>query len=145
VQFAPLVDPSLVPQAVASVLGVREQPGRSLTETLSHYLRNRELLLVLDNCEHLIEACADLAETLLRSCPELRVLATSREALSIVGEVAWPVPSLSLPDFALSTASWGSTRAPRLLASPSSTASSDDGRSFDDQLSISWRSSYRPC
>jgi predicted ATPase/DNA-binding CsgD family transcriptional regulator len=98
VQFAPLVDPSFVPQAVASVLGVREQPGRSLTETLSHYLRNRELLLVLDNCEHLIEACAELAETLLRSCPELRVLATSREALSIVGEVAWPVSPLSLPD-----------------------------------------------
>ena len=56
------------------------------------------MLLVLDNCEHLIEACANLAETLLRSCPELRVLATSREALGIVGEVAWPVPSLSLPD-----------------------------------------------
>ena len=60
--------------------------------------RSRQMLLVLDNCEHLVEACAELAEALLRSCPELRILATSREALGITGEVAWPVPSLSLPD-----------------------------------------------
>jgi non-specific serine/threonine protein kinase len=98
VELAPLADPSLVPQAVASTLGVREQPGRSLTETLSDYLRSKKVLLVLDNCEHLIEACAELAEALLHSCPKLRVLATSREALGITGEVAWPVPSLSLPD-----------------------------------------------
>ena len=98
VELAPLSDPSLVPQAVASVLGAREQPGRPLTETLAVHLRDRELLLVLDNCEHLIGACANLAEALLRSCAGLRVLATSREALGIVGEVAWPVPSLSLPD-----------------------------------------------
>jgi predicted ATPase len=83
---------------VASTLGVREQPGRSLTEALSNHLRYKEMLLVLDNCEHLVEACAELAEALLHSCPELRVLATSREALGITGEVAWPVPSLSLPD-----------------------------------------------
>jgi non-specific serine/threonine protein kinase len=98
VELAPLADPSLVSQAVASVVGVREQPGRSLTETLSDHLRTRKLLVVLDNCEHVIEACATLAEALLRSCPELRVMATSREALGIVGEVAWPVPPLSLPD-----------------------------------------------
>src|ERR671917_800467 len=98
VELAPLADPSLVAQAVASTLGVREQPGRSLTEMLSDYLGSKKLLLVLDNCEHLIEACAELAEALLRSCPELCVLATSREALGITGEVAWPVPSLSLPD-----------------------------------------------
>ncbi len=98
VELAPLADPSLVPQVVASTLGVREQPGRSLTETLSDYLSSKKMLLVLDNCEHLIEACTTLAEALLRSCPELRVLATSREALGITGEVAWPVPSLSLPD-----------------------------------------------
>src|SRR5918998_147747 len=98
VELASLADPSLVPQVVASTLGVREQPGRSLTETLSDYLSSKKMLLVLDNCEHLIEACATLAEALLRSCPELRVLATSREALGITGEVAWHVPSLSLPD-----------------------------------------------
>src|SRR5829696_1674075 len=98
VDLASLADPSLVPQAVASTLGVREQPGRSLTETLSGYLGSRKVLLVFDNCEHLIEACAKLAEALLRSCPELRILATSREALGITGEVTWFVPSLSVPD-----------------------------------------------
>src|SRR5215210_7639302 len=98
VELASLLDPSLVPQAVASVVGAREQPGRSLTETLSGYLIAKKMLLVLDNCEHLVEACATLAEALLRSCPELRILTTSREALGITGEVAWPVPSLSLPD-----------------------------------------------
>src|SRR5215207_4488765 len=86
VELAPLADPSLVPQTAALVLGVRERPGRSPTETLADYLRTREVLLVLDNCEHLVEACAGLAEALLRSCPELRVLATSREALGITGE-----------------------------------------------------------
>jgi predicted ATPase/DNA-binding CsgD family transcriptional regulator len=98
VELAPLADPSLVAQAVAAILGVREQPGRSLTEMLSSYLGSKKLLLVLDNCEHLIEACAELAEALLRFCPGLRVLATSREALGITGEVAWPVPPLTLPD-----------------------------------------------
>jgi predicted ATPase/DNA-binding CsgD family transcriptional regulator len=98
VDLAPLADPSLVPQAVASTLGVREQPGRSPNEILSDYLRTRKVLLVLDNCEHLVGACAELAEALLHSCAELRVLATSREALGITGEVAWLVPSLSLPD-----------------------------------------------
>jgi non-specific serine/threonine protein kinase len=98
VELAPLADPSLMARAVAATLGVREQPGRSLTEMLSGYLGSKKLLLVLDNCEHLIEACAELAEALLRFCPGLRVLATSREALGITGEVAWPVPSLSLPD-----------------------------------------------
>jgi predicted ATPase/DNA-binding CsgD family transcriptional regulator len=98
VDLAPLVDPSLVPQAVASTFGVREQPGSSLTETLINRLGPKELVLVLDNCEHLIEACAELAEVLLRTSPELRILATSREALGITGEVTWVVPSLSLPD-----------------------------------------------
>jgi predicted ATPase/DNA-binding CsgD family transcriptional regulator len=98
VELAALADPSLVPQAVASTLGIREQPGRSPTETVADYLRTKNVLLVLDNCEHLVESCAGLAEALLRACPELRILATSREALGITGEVAWPVPSLSLPD-----------------------------------------------
>jgi predicted ATPase/DNA-binding CsgD family transcriptional regulator len=97
-ELASLADPSLVPQAVASTLGVRERPRSSLTEALSDYLRTRNLLLILDNCEHLIDACAELAEEWLRTCPGLCVLATSREALGITGEIAWPVPSLSLPD-----------------------------------------------
>jgi predicted ATPase len=93
-----LSEPSLVPQSVASTLGLREQPERLLTETLTDFLRPRRALLVLDNCEHLIDACATLAQTLLATCPRLHILATSREALDVAGEIIWPVPSLSLPD-----------------------------------------------
>ena len=93
-----LADPSFVPGAIASVLGVREQPGRPLTETLVAFLASRSLLLVLDNCEHLSEACAVLADRLLRACPRLTILATSRETLGVAGEVTWRVPSLSLPE-----------------------------------------------
>ena len=98
VQFAPLTDSALVPRAVAAALGVRGGPGRPLLATLAAALAPRRLLLVLDNCEHLIGACARLAETLLRACPHLRILATSREPLRIPGEVTWRVPSLTLPD-----------------------------------------------
>jgi hypothetical protein len=97
-ELAPLSDPALVPKAVAQAVGVREQPGRPLTETLAGHLRSRNLLLILDNCEHLVEAAAHLAEVLLRACPGLRVLATSREVLGVKGEVVLPVPSLSVPD-----------------------------------------------
>ncbi len=98
VGLASLSDPDLVRQAVASALDVREVPGRPLNEMLVEHLRPKKTLLVLDNCEHLIEGCAMLAEALLPSCPDLRILATSREALGIAGERAWLVPSLSLPD-----------------------------------------------
>jgi predicted ATPase/class 3 adenylate cyclase/Tfp pilus assembly protein PilF len=98
VELAALTDPSLVPQTVAKSLRVREVPGRPVEETLLHYLQRKRLLLVLDNCEHLITACARLAEAILRSCPRLRVLATSREVLGVAGEISWRVPSLSLPD-----------------------------------------------
>jgi predicted ATPase/DNA-binding NarL/FixJ family response regulator len=96
VELAALADPMLVPQAVAAVLGVREEPDRPLTATLADALRAERLLLVLDNCEHLIEVCAALAHALLRACPEPRILATSRQALGIVGETTFRVPSLSL-------------------------------------------------
>ena len=97
VELASLSQPELVPQAVASVLGVREQPDRSLVDTLAGNLREKCLLLILDNCEHLIEACAQLAHSLLHSCPHLRVLTTSREPLGIEGEAVWRVSSLSVP------------------------------------------------
>ena len=99
VELAPLSDPDLVAQAVAQALGVREAPGRPLIGALLEHLEGREALLVLDNCEHLIDACATLADALLRLCPKVRILASSREALSISGERTWPVPSLSSPDF----------------------------------------------
>jgi predicted ATPase/DNA-binding SARP family transcriptional activator len=101
VELAPLADPALVPQAVASTLGVREEPGRPLTATLTDFLHARSLLVVLDNCEHLLSACAHLAESLVLTCADLRVLATSRERLGIGGEQLFRVPSLSLPDAAL--------------------------------------------
>jgi predicted ATPase len=97
-ELAALTDPSLVPKAVASALDVPEQPGRDMTETLADALRQKALLLVLDNCEHLLTACADLAATLLRACPQSHIIATSREALGVPGETLWRVPSLSLPE-----------------------------------------------
>jgi predicted ATPase/DNA-binding CsgD family transcriptional regulator len=97
VELAPLADPALVPQAVATVLGVREQPGRTVPDALADALRAQRMLLVLDNCEHLVDACANLANVLLRACPNLVILATSREPLGIAGETAWRVPSLALP------------------------------------------------
>jgi predicted ATPase/DNA-binding SARP family transcriptional activator len=97
VDLAPLTDPALVPQTVGRALRVPETPGRPLTETLREALGARQLLLVLDNCEHLIDACACLADALLAACPHLRMLATSRQPLGLTGETAWPVPPLSLP------------------------------------------------
>jgi hypothetical protein len=97
VELAPLTDPNLVAPAVAAAVGVREEPGQPLLATLLAALRARHLLLVLDNCEHLLDACAQLADTLLRGCPQLRILATSREALGIDGEVARRVPFLAVP------------------------------------------------
>jgi non-specific serine/threonine protein kinase len=98
VELAALADAELVPQAVASVLGVRDQPGQPLLETLVNACARRRLLLVLDNCEHLVDACARLAAALLRGSAGVRVLAVSREALTVAGEVAWPAPPLALPD-----------------------------------------------
>jgi non-specific serine/threonine protein kinase len=97
VALAALTDPALVPQTVAKTLGMSEQSKRTPTETLVAYLHNKHVLLLLDNCEHLLAACAQLVDELLQTCPQLRILATSREALNLAGEVAWPVPSLSLP------------------------------------------------
>jgi predicted ATPase/DNA-binding CsgD family transcriptional regulator len=92
-----LAHPDLVPQGVALSLGVREQPGRRLVATLVEALEGSAVVLVLDNCEHVIQACAALALELLRGCPKLRIVATSRERLGVTGETAWPVPPLSIP------------------------------------------------
>lgn len=97
-EFASLADGLLVPQAVASTLGVGERQKQALVDELVNFLRVRHTLLVFDNCEHLIGACAALAETLLQTCPNLWILATSREPLAISGEMVWAVPPLSLPN-----------------------------------------------
>ncbi|HEY1293505.1 MAG TPA: LuxR C-terminal-related transcriptional regulator [Chloroflexota bacterium] len=97
VELATLADAAFVPQALATALGVSEQPGRELLQTVLGVLRRRPVLVVLDNCEHLLQACAELAETVLRTCPGVRILATSREPLDLGAELTWRVPGLSLP------------------------------------------------
>jgi predicted ATPase/DNA-binding SARP family transcriptional activator len=98
VALASLADPALVPLVVAAVFGVSEAPGRTIIASLTSALQRKKALLLLDNCEHLIDACAQLCDVLLPACPSLRLLATSREPLHIAGEVTWPVPALALPD-----------------------------------------------
>jgi predicted ATPase/DNA-binding CsgD family transcriptional regulator len=95
--LAALNDPDRVVATVAAALGIRDEAGRSPLEALAGALRGQRVLLVLDNCEHLLDACAHVAEALLRACPDLRVLATSREPLGVAGEVRWRVPSLAVP------------------------------------------------
>jgi non-specific serine/threonine protein kinase len=97
VELAPLSNSEHVPNQVASVLDLREQPDRPLASTLASHLRDKSLLLVVDNCEHVVHACAQLVEGLLQACPGLRVLTTSREPLGLAGEHVRRVPSLSLP------------------------------------------------
>ena len=98
VELAPLSDPEMIPQAILSTIGLNEQAGKSAIELLKEYLRERKSLIVLDNCEHLIDASARMADTLLNAAPELKILASSREALGVRGELSYPVPSLSSPD-----------------------------------------------
>jgi predicted ATPase/class 3 adenylate cyclase/DNA-binding CsgD family transcriptional regulator len=95
--LGPLTDPDLVAATVAAVAGVRELPGRAVLDTVADRLAGATALVVLDNCEHLLDACAGLAETLLHRCPGVRVLATSREPLGVEGETTYRIPSLGLP------------------------------------------------
>lgn len=97
IELAALADETLVPQAIANAFGVREVPRQTLAETLIAHLRPKELLLVIDDWEHLVTACAYLVERLLRSCPLLKILAASREPLAIPGENLYQVSTLSLP------------------------------------------------
>ncbi|MCV7236455.1 LuxR family transcriptional regulator [Mycobacterium branderi] len=101
VDLAPITDPELVPVATARALGLPDQPGRSTMDTLIRSIRDRQMLVVLDNCEHLLDATAALMIDLLGACPNLTLLATSREPIAVDGEVTWRVPSLSLADEAM--------------------------------------------
>jgi predicted ATPase/class 3 adenylate cyclase len=98
VELAPLSDPDLIPQTVLSTLGISEQKDKSALAVLQDYLQSKKLLLVLDNCEHLITHAAEVANAILSSAPGVKILASSREALGVRGELSWHVPSLSLPD-----------------------------------------------
>jgi non-specific serine/threonine protein kinase len=98
VELAALSDPRLVPQAVAQALELKEQPGRSVMETLCDHLASKKLLLVLDNVEHLLEACARLVDEIVRRSPGVTVLVTSRERVGMTGELTYRVPSLTVPE-----------------------------------------------
>jgi non-specific serine/threonine protein kinase len=117
VELAPLEEDGLVPGAVLQALGSPSEGGAASAEIIVAALRDRPLTLVLDNCEHLVETVAELADRLLRTCPQLRIIATSREALGIGGERAWLVPSLELP----------------AAPDPDALAASDAGRLFVDR------------
>lgn len=101
VDLAPVSQPEVVPVAVLRALGLPDQPGRSALDTLLRFLGDRDALVVLDNCEHLIDACAALVRGLLGECPQLTILATSRAPIGVPGELTWRVPSLSLSDEAI--------------------------------------------
>ena len=98
IELDALSDPALVAQTVASVFNIKESPDYPITEILKNFLREKTILLLLDNCEHVLEGCAQLIKALLTSCPNIKVLATSRETLNIAGEAIYYMPALSLPD-----------------------------------------------
>jgi predicted ATPase/DNA-binding CsgD family transcriptional regulator len=114
--LAPLGDPDLVAVTVADVLGVRQEPGRPVLDTVVAAVGGRSLLVLLDNCEHLIGACAKVADALLRGCPNLALMATSREPLGIGGEYVYRVPSLGLPADGDDARAIRASEAVRLLA-----------------------------
>ena len=101
VDLAPITHPAVVPVTVARALGLPDQPGRSTADTLLRFVRDRQLLIVLDNCEHLLDATAELVVALLGGAPGLTVLATTREPIGVAGEATWRVPSLSVADAAI--------------------------------------------
>ena len=115
IDLAPLRDPALVVGEVAQVLEVRDEPGRPLLQTLAARLRDKRLLLIFDNCEHLVQAAADLVHALLRAAPQLHILASSREALRVAGEQAYPVYPLPLPQRGDSLAALSRSTAVRLF------------------------------
>ncbi|MBL8096689.1 MAG: adenylate/guanylate cyclase domain-containing protein [Anaerolineales bacterium] len=122
VELAPLADPALIAQTVADVLGVRESPGKSYTQVLIEHLRAKRLLLILDNCEHVVDSAATLAGHLLQGCQRLQVLATSREILGTMGETPFRVPSLGLPSTTSTLAELASCESIRLFVERAGTA-----------------------
>ncbi len=124
IELADTTDPGLLPGRIASALGIREEPDSPLTETLVEALRPRQLLLVLDTCEHIVDACAALVQQLLAGCGQLRLIATSREPLRVRGETVWRVPPLAVPAAAgLSVSQLAEHEAMRLFAERATAAS----------------------
>jgi predicted ATPase len=94
IELAAVGDPAAVPEAVAAALGITQQPGLSVAESVAAALDGRSRLLVFDNCEHVLDAAADMIDTIFTRAATMRILATSREALRVADEQSWPVPSL---------------------------------------------------
>lgn len=101
VDLAPITESGIVAATAARAVGLPDQPGRSTMDSLRRFIGNRRMLMVLDNCEHLLDACAALVVELLGACPELTILATSREPIGMAGEITWRVPSMSITDEAV--------------------------------------------
>ncbi|MCJ7438879.1 MAG: adenylate/guanylate cyclase domain-containing protein [Acidimicrobiia bacterium] len=115
-ELAAATDPDTLLQVVAATLGVNARPGMTLAESIPDFLRTKRLLIVLDNCEHLMDAAGRLAESVLHECPDVRILATSREGLAVAGEHVWPLRSLALPDPAADAAAIVGSDAVQLFA-----------------------------
>jgi predicted ATPase/DNA-binding XRE family transcriptional regulator len=136
VDLAPVSDAELVAATVAEAIGVRKQPAVPLEKLLATWLGSRELLLVLDNCEHVLQACARLAEVLLQACPGLRILATSRERLAVPGEMSLRVPSLALPQMDASIDGLLECEAVRLFVDRATAVSSDFSLTIQDAAAV---------
>ncbi|HET9906978.1 MAG TPA: adenylate/guanylate cyclase domain-containing protein, partial [Anaerolineales bacterium] len=116
IELAPLVNSTYILSTIASTFKLREAQGVPLLESVTNYLRGKQLLLILDNCEHLIEACANISDEFLQNCTNIKIIASSREALGINGETVYRVPSLSLPENGSSVSSLLDSEATRLFA-----------------------------
>jgi predicted ATPase/DNA-binding CsgD family transcriptional regulator len=138
VELADTADPGLLPGRIASALGIREEPDSPLAETLIEALRPRQLLLVLDTCEHIVDACAALVQQLLAGCPQLRMIATSREPLRVRGETVWRVPPLAVPAVpaALSVSQLAEHEAIRLFAERAAAAAPGFALSADNAAAV---------
>ena len=100
-ELASVSDPAFILQTIINSLGIKEEAGKTLKDSVTGYLKDKKMLIIMDNCEHLINECADLAEHLLIKCPDLKIIATSREALNCRGELTFRLPSLTLPDISV--------------------------------------------
>ena len=136
VELAPILDHLLVPRTTAIAIGLRDEPQRPVIDMLSDYLREKQMLIILDNCEHLMDACAQLADTLLKRCPRLKILATSREALGILGEAVYPVPSLAVPNIEQLVESFRNYESVRLFEERAQLARMDFSLTIDNASSV---------
>jgi len=98
IEFSPVTDPELIVSEITTVLNVKEEPGKKLLETLKEYLKGKHIILLFDNCEHLLDKCSSIAMELLSSCPKLKIISTSRMSFNIPGETIYRIPPLSIPE-----------------------------------------------